>query len=508
MRSDVASEISYEQFASVSAVDEDRMHLGLAPALTPEGLVSEPRFFHGFLTQPQVYAQALLTLAEITRTRYYQYTPSNLRDPVFTAHGDCLRAEVFSACNGVTARLDLDASAVDGGEIGYGTTNVDLGAAMMVALGQIRNTDLMHLDVGGNTVKVSTLSTTETERKVEMPARWIPALGNAVTMHRNFYLLSAYDAATARRILAQLPNTYRSVHDAHWVQFNGRIPRVLDHPVAGAVRIPGAHRLVAARRLLVHLRGMEIYGDEDGGRGVVVEFLLPGGRLSMGLTEKTWRGFSGEGALLVNLTAPRSAENADLLSALLGFESRIDVPRLARSANLSEQRVLEALAVLAAEGRVGWDLAKQSYFHRELPHDPSRIEKDHPRLRSARSLARRGAVVTLGEGRFWVLASDQEGHAEGTTALPPNFWPPELGDDGSGSPEPGALGYELQLRDPGEDTCACTWIAREGTQRGPCKHILAARLVSGRLDLPERGANAVASKQKGNNTAGLGAFEE
>lgn len=149
MRSDVASEISYEQFASVSAVDEDRMHLGLAPALTPEGLVSEPSFFHGFLTQPQVYAQALLTLAEITRTRYYQYTPSNLRDPVFTAHGDCLRAEVFSACNGVTARLDLDASAVDGGEIGYGTTNVDLGAAMMVALGQIRNTDLMHLDVGG-----------------------------------------------------------------------------------------------------------------------------------------------------------------------------------------------------------------------------------------------------------------------------------------------------------------------------------------------------------------------
>ena len=50
MRPDVASEISYEQFASVSAVDEDRMHLGLAPALTPEGLVSEPSFFHGFLT--------------------------------------------------------------------------------------------------------------------------------------------------------------------------------------------------------------------------------------------------------------------------------------------------------------------------------------------------------------------------------------------------------------------------------------------------------------------------
>lgn len=47
--------------------------------------------------------------------------------PALTAHGDRRRAEVFSACNGVAARLDQHACAVDGGEIGRGTTNVDRG---------------------------------------------------------------------------------------------------------------------------------------------------------------------------------------------------------------------------------------------------------------------------------------------------------------------------------------------------------------------------------------------
>lgn len=54
-------------------------------------------------------------------------TGMHLLDPMLTAHGDRRRAEVFSACNGVAARLDQHACAVDGGEIGRGTTNVDRG---------------------------------------------------------------------------------------------------------------------------------------------------------------------------------------------------------------------------------------------------------------------------------------------------------------------------------------------------------------------------------------------
>lgn len=38
-----------------------------------------------------------MTLADITASRYFQFTPSNMRDPVLTAQGDRLRAEVCSA---------------------------------------------------------------------------------------------------------------------------------------------------------------------------------------------------------------------------------------------------------------------------------------------------------------------------------------------------------------------------------------------------------------------------
>lgn len=470
-------------FATASAVDEDGMRLGLAPALTPRGLVPAASFFHGFLTRPQVYARGLLVLAEITRTRYFQYTPSHLRDPVFTAHGDRLRAEVFSACNGVTARLDLEASAVDGGEIGHGTTNVDLGTAMTDMLARVRSADLMHLDIGADEVTVSTLARTASERKVEMPARWIPAFGNVAGIHRGFTQLAAYDAATTRRILALLPVTARSGADAHWITLRGRIPRVSDRPAPGAVRIPAAHRLVAARRLLTHLTGMEVYGDPDAGRGVVVEFLLPDGRLSLGLTEQAWRGFSGEGALLVGLTAPQAAGDADLISALLAFEPRIEVPRLMREAHLPEQRVLDALAVLAADGRVGWDLAQQAYFHRELPHDPARVERDHPRVRSARRLAHNGSVHHLEESDYWVRSEQQETVLPGVMPAPPQV--------AAAGVESGAVGYRVQLRGPGEDVCSCPWMSREGTSRGPCKHILAAHLVAG--DLKEQLADAPTS---------------
>lgn len=448
-------------FASPSTVDGTGVHLGLAPALTPDGLVASASFFHGFLTQPQVYARGLLALAEITATRYFQYTPSHLRDPVFTAHGDRLRAEVFSACNGVAARLDLHACAVDGGEIGRGTTNVDLGETMKSALAQVRAEQLMHLDVGREQVTVSTLDRTETERKVEMPARWIPAFGNLAGIHRGFEQLASYDGATARRILGQLPVSYRSGTDASWISMHGRMPRLTDRPGPGAVRIPGAHRLVAARRLLTHLQGMEVYGDPDAGRGVVVEFPLPGGRLSLGLTEQSWRGFSGEGALLVSLSAPQAAVDADVLSTLLAFEPVIEVPRMMREAALPEQRVLDGLAVLAASGRVGWDLAQQAYYHRELPHDPSRVERDHPRVRSARRLVAQGAVHHREGDRFWVESSQQDEIPAGAT-----------------TDADGRHGYDVNLRGPGADTCACPWVAQEGLSRGPCKHILAARILT------------------------------
>lgn len=95
------------RFSAGSTLSEGGLLLDLAPGLGDTGVDEKPQFFHGFARHPLVLARGLLTLAEITRTRYFRPEPQDNRDPVLTAGGDVLRAECFSACNGVYARLDL-----------------------------------------------------------------------------------------------------------------------------------------------------------------------------------------------------------------------------------------------------------------------------------------------------------------------------------------------------------------------------------------------------------------
>lgn len=139
----------------------------------------------------------------------------------------------------------------------------------------------------------------------------------------------------------------------------------------------GTHRLAAVARLLAHLEGLTVYAPADGNGATALELALPGARLTLVLTVEPSRGFSGEGSLLTALAAPNVAEDADLISALLAFDPRIDESRLAREASLPEPRVRAALAVLGGSGRVGWDNHEQAWFHRELPHDPWQA-RGHP----------------------------------------------------------------------------------------------------------------------------------
>ncbi|UJP41670.1 SWIM zinc finger family protein [Cellulomonas palmilytica] len=436
-------------FTSRSRVDGDGVALGLAPALTPEGVVEDPSFFHGFAAHPQVLARGLLTLADVTATRYFQYTPSSLRDPVLTAHGDRLRAECFSSCNGVYARLDLLPDAFDSGELSHGTTNVDVGVETRVALSGVGRDRLLHLDVGRGGLTVSSPEATATERPVQMPGRWVRALGNVAELHRGLDPAFTVGAAPAKAFVASLPAATSTARTA-WLVPDRVGVRLSNRRTTGGVLVAGLHRLSAAKRLLPHVTGLTVYGAAEPGP-VVVELALPGARLVLGLTDEAWRGHSGEGSLLTALAGPTVAEDADLVSALLAFEPVVDVPRLARGADLDEERVHAALAVLAADGRVGWDLHDGAYFHRELPHDPERVEKDNPRLVSARRLVEAGAVRPVEGG--WSVRSR------------------------TGGPDHRVSSGHLSSGHLSSGRCTCPWFLRHGTGRGPCAHLLAVRIL-------------------------------
>ena len=437
-------------FSSVSTVDDAGVGLALAPALTPGGVDASPSFFHGFATHPAVFAQGLLALADITATRYFQYTPTSMRDPVLTAQGDRLRAEVFSACNGVYARLDLLAAGFDGGDIGFGTTNVDVNAAMRSALGKVRRGELLHVDVGAEGLAVATLDRTSRERPVAMPDRWVRALGNLAGTCRPAAAGFTLDRRRTRAFLGSLPHATAAGRKG-WLLPDRTGVRLSGRPVAGAVFVNGLHRLAGLKRLLVHAEGLTAYTLGDDESPSIIEVALPGARISVALTQEPWRGFSGEGSLLAALAAPTVLDDADLVSAMLAFEPAIDVGRLMRDTALPADRVENALAVLAASGRVGWDAHDEAWFHRELPDDPDRVDKDNPRLVAARRLVESRAVRA--DGDAWLV------------------------DNPDGGVYRSALG-----RAGGIDgsRCTCPWYLKHGTDRGPCKHVLAVYLTEGR----------------------------
>ncbi|MFF2273801.1 SWIM zinc finger family protein [Agromyces sp. NPDC058136] len=435
-------------FTTASAATAEGLELALAPALTPRGPVDDPSFFHGFVTEPQVLARGLLSLADITATRYFKYTPTTQRDPVLTAHGDRLRAEVFSACNSVYARLDLLATGMDGGEVAHGTTNVDIGMATRHALAAIGRNELLHLDVGRRGLAVATPEVAVTERPVEMPARWIPAFGNVAELHRGLRPMLTLDRASARAFLVSIPAATGAASTG-WLAPAGGGIRIAPRRTVGAVHVQGLHRLSALKRLLPHVNGLTVYGPADGEPGATAfEVELPHARLLLGLTAESWRGFSGEGSLLSALADPEVTASAALVSALLSFEPAIDVERLRRESGLTTTEVGSGIAVLAASGRVGWDVNAGTYFHRELPDDPERVTRDNPRVGAARRLVGQGLVAQGGEPGEWRVRA-------GTPSEPADHTVREV--DGT-------------LR------CTCTWQLTGGDDRGPCKHALAVQI--------------------------------
>ncbi|MCK6208928.1 SWIM zinc finger domain-containing protein [Georgenia sp. EYE_87] len=423
--------------------------LALATALgvTPGGVVDHPRFFSGFLARPEVVAAGLLALADVAAARYFDPNFSLLAlDPVITAGGTMLRAESFSACNGVYARLDLGGDSFDTGEIGFGTTNVDLNDPLRSALAALRRTELVHLEVGADGINVATPEQAHVERKVKLPDRWVRGLAETPVIAAAMRHVATLARPQATSLLVGLPGGSPGP-TLHLGPTHGGL-RPVPRTAAGAVRLAGSGRLTAYRRLLRFFTRLDIYAH-DGGASAWV-FAIPGGALTLMLSPEPYRGFSGEGGLLHDLArAGRATDQDDVegeLVPLLAWQQQLDPDELATHAGVPVTAVRHGLGVVAASGRLGFDLTAGTYFHRELPLDATRAEKDNPRLRAARALVAEGAVVATAGG--WRVT-------------------------GSGS-------MHSIRGDASRPTCTCTWWAKYAGSRGPCKHVLAAQLLTGR----------------------------
>jgi hypothetical protein len=424
-----------------------RLGLETATALTPAGLVERPVFFRGFPAHPQVFAAGLLAVADVAATTYADFglaqRLANL-DPVVTASGDRLRFESFSGCNSVHARLDVLPDGVDAGEVGFGTTNVDINQPLRSALAKMGGADLLHLSVGPDELRASTPDEGHVERKVSLPDRWVRGLAEVPYISAAMTQQAELSGAAIARFARDLPRSGSPGPVVHLLVGHGTT-RVLPRALPGSIEVPGATRLRGMDRILRFATRLAVHRDQHGATAWV--FDLPGARLTLVLTAHPFRGFSGEGGLLLRLASRRSEQHGRALLGTLGWDAVVDAPALAERAGLPPEQVSDGLAWLAASGRLGHDLTAGAWFHRELPTDAEQVIRRNPRLRHAHELAESDGVRPEGPGVWRVRGSKGTEHTV-----------------------QGATGADL--------VCTCPWADSHAAGRGPCKHVLAVLLTT------------------------------
>jgi hypothetical protein len=433
--------------ALIDAGSGRRLGLETATALTPIGLVERPVFFTGFPARPDIVAAGLLAVADVAATRYADAGKmqrlANL-DPVVTAGGDRLRFESFSACNSVHARLDLMPDGIDEGEVGFGTTNVDINQPLRTALARLDSLALLHLTVGPNEVRAATLDAQHVERKVALPDRWVRGLAEVPSITAEMREVAQLTGPAIHAFARELPRTAPPGPVLHLLP-GARGARLLPRAMSGTLAIAGAARLRGMERILRFANSLAIHADSNGATAWV--FHLPGARLTLVLTADPFRGFSGEGGLLTRLVEPEAELAGRRLLAVLGWDPVVDAARLSGVTGLGDSEVAAGLAWLAASGRLGHDLTEGGWFHRELPVDSEKVLRRHPRLRNAHALAEADGVRREGPGAWKVRGTE--------------------GDHWVTADVPGAL------------VCSCPWAESHAAGRGPCKHVLAVLIADG-----------------------------
>jgi hypothetical protein len=431
--------------------------LATSGGVTEAGPVLHPYFYSGFLAEPGSAALGMLAVAAIARARYFNASGPALIDPVVTSNIDTLRFESFSGCRGVHARLDLPPDALDGQPAANGTTNVDFNPLMRAALAVAAATGSpILLKVGDDEVTAVTETASITERKVALPARWVKGFGEVQALARAMRPVAELTGAEAGRFLSSLP---RGARRPLWAYQAGRTLALAAAPRPGAACLAAPERLAELHPLLRFATRLRVYAPPTGAADLpepsAWELTFDIARLTLTLSPEKHRGFSGEGALLSGL-----ATDADLLAAFLPWDARLDPARLSAITGLSPERTGVSLCRLAASGSVGYDLAEQSFFHRELPFTVA--AKDHPRLRDARALVAEGKVTLTPAGAM------VGGRAGGRADC-----------DGKDTP---AACHRVTFASP-QDLCTCPWWGKHQGTRGPCKHVLAARMAA-RAQMP------------------------
>ncbi|WP_284652963.1 SWIM zinc finger family protein [Flavobacterium terrisoli] len=420
-------------------------NLVLAHQTEIEEVNNIPCFFWGSLTEPYVTAKCWTTIAKVVRSSFGPLPPS-LRDPIVSAGTERMRFEGFSSCNGVYVRLDMKPEAVDGEFLANGTTNVDFNDPMLNALNAIQKNEKVTLAVGQQEVQVITSKTKVVEKKVTLPMRWIKGLTSVQLYLADMEMQFELNKIQTIQLFQTLPKG--NVKGEFFITKRAGKFMFSTLATVDSVRIGGIHRLRLLEGVLAIVDKIFIYESSDKETcAVVCEFGKM--QLLMAFSPDAYRGFSGEGKALENMTEDLPVEWVYGLNSLLKSNETFNPTMLSIENDIDFGTMENLTANLSSMGLLGYDVAERTHFYRRLPFKTERILSLNPRLKNAKKIIDNEDISIIKKSAHYI-----EANVKGT-------------------------GVTHKVTIDGESQrCTCDWFTAYQGKRGICKHILAVKMSS------------------------------
>lgn len=435
------------KYQSVSSISKTKgiNNLVMAHQTEIEEVNNIPCFFWGSLTEPYTTAKCWSTIAKVVRSSFGPIPPS-LRDPIVSAGAERMRFEGFSSCNGVYVRLDMKPEAIDGEFIASGTTNVDFNEPMLNALNAIQKNEKVTLAVGQHEVQVITTKTKVVEKKVTLPPRWIKGLTSVqlylADMDKKFELTKIQ----AIQLFQSLPKG--NVKGEFYITKRAGKFMFSTLEIPDSVRIGGVHRLRLLEGILPIVDKINFYESSDKETcAAVCEFGKM--QLLMAFSPDAYRGFSGEGKALENMTENLPIEYIYGLNSLLKSNESFDPTMLSIENDIDFGTMENLTASLSSMGLLGYDIEERNHFYRRLPFKTERILSLNPRLKNAKKLIDNEDIQIITKRSNYV-----EANVKGTDVV------------------------HRVILDGENQHCTCDWFTTYQGKRGICKHILGVKMIS------------------------------
>lgn len=453
-------------------------------------LFRRPVAFRGRVKDPVLLRQLLLALHEGILSDARWHDPDVQRrtlDPVITVHPDQLIFEAFSDDQSSYLRVAAPLAAFEPeGEVAYGTTNIDFNPGLRRALDGLRSSRRTLFRVGAGGFGISTAvgagSQDHYQRKVDVPDEWVKGfmqVQGALAMRPFVFDARPADLLTA---IAYLQDN-KPPRPPHGLRFEFQP----DAPIAIAlepwerrftlrgthytgyprtVRLWGRKRLGLLTRVLPYAQRVTIGVL---GRGLPHSYTCSCGPYQFTLVLSGWSANDWSRDAAFDLLAPRAMPNPQRANQVYAYLSEHLAARagdIANNTGVPRREVEQALFQLCRAGRAMADPTTEKYRLRELfatPLDIDTLFAPDPRQATAQRLFNTGQV-TLNS----VLAPAEnvehpkETRAEATVMDEQTYAVIVAVDDG------GRLRF---------GHCGCRFFQDNLMSRGPCVHIMAARLA-------------------------------